>query len=69
MALTKDEILNTGRQVLAVEAAAVKNLADALDDNFVRAVRLLAQAKSRVIVTGIGKSGLVAHKSIILSFR
>ncbi len=62
MALTKDEILNTGMQVLAVEAAAVKNLAGALDDNFVQAVRLLAQAKSRVIVTGIGKSGLVARK-------
>lgn len=62
MALTKNEILDTGKQVLAIEAEAVKNLAAALDDNFVQAVRLLALAKSRVIVTGIGKSGLVARK-------
>jgi arabinose-5-phosphate isomerase len=62
MALTKNEILDTGKRVLAVEAEAVKSLAAALDDNFVQAVRLLALAKSRVIVTGIGKSGLVARK-------
>ena len=62
MAVTNDEILSTGRQVLEIEAEAVKNVALRLDDCFVRAVRLLSRAQSRVIVTGIGKSGLVARK-------
>jgi arabinose-5-phosphate isomerase len=62
MAVTNDEILSTGRQVLEIEAEAVKNIALRLDDSFVQAVRLLSRAQSRVIVTGIGKSGLVARK-------
>jgi arabinose-5-phosphate isomerase len=62
MAVTNDEILSTGRQVLEIEAEAVKNVALRLDDSFVQAVRLLSRAQSRVIVTGIGKSGLVARK-------
>ncbi len=62
MAVTNDEILRTGRQVLEIEAEAVKNVALRLDDSFVQAVRLLSRAQSRVIVTGIGKSGLVARK-------
>jgi arabinose-5-phosphate isomerase len=51
-----------GRQVLRLEGAAVDAVADRLDERFDHAVRLLAQAGGRVIVTGVGKSGLVARK-------
>jgi arabinose-5-phosphate isomerase len=48
--------------VLQLEAAAVSAVADRLDQDFPRAVRLLAQARGRVIVSGVGKSGLIARK-------
>ena len=51
-----------GRQVLRLEGAAVEAVADRLDERFAHAVRLLARAAGRVIVTGVGKSGLVARK-------
>ena len=51
-----------GRQVLTVEADAVRASATRLDASFARAVRLVARARGRVIVTGVGKSGHVARK-------
>jgi len=55
-------LVDLGRRVLRLEAEAVAALADRLDESFDRAVRLLAGARGRVIVTGVGKSGLVARK-------
>jgi arabinose-5-phosphate isomerase len=54
--------LATAREVLRTEADAISALIGRLDDNFARAVELLAATKGRVIVTGMGKSGLVARK-------
>jgi arabinose-5-phosphate isomerase len=51
-----------GRRVLRLEGAAVTAVADRLDERFDRAVQLLAAAGGRVIVSGVGKSGLVARK-------
>jgi arabinose-5-phosphate isomerase len=51
-----------GRRVLAQEAAAVAAASERLGDGFARAVRLLADASGRVIVSGVGKSGLIARK-------
>ena len=51
-----------GRRVLLLESAAVAAVAGRLDGSFDRAVRLLAEAAGRIIVTGVGKSGLVARK-------
>ena len=52
----------TGRRVIEAEAAALTALADTLDDSFAAAVGLLLQAKGRVIVSGMGKSGHIARK-------
>jgi arabinose-5-phosphate isomerase len=60
--MTPDEILKAARRVLEVEAEAVRALAERLDDRFTRAVQLLLACQGRVVVTGIGKSGLVARK-------
>jgi len=60
--MTKDEIIRTGKEVLTTEAKAVRALAEKLDSDFAKAVDLLSGAKSRVIVTGMGKSGLVGRK-------
>ena len=50
------------RAVLRTEADAVRALGDRLDRRFTDAVRLLADCTGRVIVTGMGKSGIIAHK-------
>lgn len=60
--MTKNDIIRTGKYVLETEAKAVKTLASGLDENFAKAVELLFQTKSRVIVTGMGKSGHVGRK-------
>ena len=60
--MKKNEIIKTGREVLEIESGAVAALVPRLDDNFVKAVDLLADIKSRVIVIGMGKSGLIGRK-------
>ena len=50
------------RRVLEIEAAAIRSLADGLDDGFDTAVALLHGTTGRVVVTGIGKSGIVGQK-------
>ncbi|MBI3896471.1 MAG: KpsF/GutQ family sugar-phosphate isomerase [Acidobacteria bacterium] len=54
--------MTTAQKVLRIEAEAIARLADRLDSNFERSVDLLATTQGRVIVTGMGKSGLVAKK-------
>ena len=54
--------LATARKVLQTEAAAILALVDRIDERFDRAVRILLECRGRVIVTGMGKSGIVARK-------
>jgi arabinose-5-phosphate isomerase len=60
--MKKNDIIQTGKEVLEIEAKAVASLVPRLDEHFVRAVDLLSKIKSRVIVTGIGKSGIIGRK-------
>ncbi len=50
------------RRVIEIEAEAIRSLLDGLDDSFDAAVALLGGAAGRVVVTGIGKSGIVGQK-------
>ncbi|MCG3194094.1 MAG: KpsF/GutQ family sugar-phosphate isomerase [Thermoanaerobaculia bacterium] len=50
------------RRVLEIEAAAVLSLSESLDESFDRAVETLGRTPGRVIVTGVGKSGIIAQK-------
>ena len=50
------------RKVLQTEAAAILALVDRLDDRFEQAVRLLLDCRGRVVVTGMGKSGIICRK-------
>ena len=54
--------LTLARRVLQTEAAAVLALVDRLDERFEHAVRLLLDCRGRVIVTGMGKSGIICRK-------
>ena len=53
--------LEIARQVLRTESDAIRALIDRLDHNFVSAVELLATCKGRVILTGMGKSGIISR--------
>jgi arabinose-5-phosphate isomerase len=53
---------DTARRVLEIEAQAILELAPRLDESFDRAVELLYACPGRVVVTGMGKSGLIAQK-------
>ncbi len=55
-------MLETARRVLEIEAEAVRELAARLDGEFERAVELLVACTGRVVLTGMGKSGLIAQK-------
>lgn len=54
--------LKAARRVLELESQAIQTLGQTLNDDFVRALDILAAAPGRVIVTGMGKSGHVARK-------
>ncbi|HXF24801.1 MAG TPA: KpsF/GutQ family sugar-phosphate isomerase [Gemmatimonadaceae bacterium] len=51
-----------GRRVLRLEAEAIAEAESRLGDEFVRAVEMIATARGRVIVCGVGKSGLIGRK-------
>jgi arabinose-5-phosphate isomerase len=61
-AMSDGDILAHGRDILRAEAEAVMRAAEALDASFSRAVRLVEECTGSVVVTGIGKAGLVARK-------
>ena len=54
--------LETARKVLEIEARTLAELVGRLDQRFVRAVELLYACQGRVVVTGMGKSGIIAQK-------
>ncbi|MBT2188573.1 KpsF/GutQ family sugar-phosphate isomerase [Sphingobium nicotianae] len=60
--LTAEQMLAHGRSVLAIEASALTQLGDQLDESFPQAIELLLATSGRVIVSGMGKSGHVARK-------
>jgi arabinose-5-phosphate isomerase len=60
--MTDDRLRELARRVLQIEAEAILALVPKLDERFVAAVRLLRACAGRVIVTGMGKSGLIGRK-------
>ncbi|MDZ7624787.1 MAG: SIS domain-containing protein [Ignavibacteriaceae bacterium] len=62
--MTDNEIIKTGKNVIRIEAEAVANLEKSINKDFVKAVDTIYAAKGRVVLTGMGKSGLVARKIV-----
>ncbi|HTY05809.1 MAG TPA: KpsF/GutQ family sugar-phosphate isomerase [Gemmatimonadales bacterium] len=58
----RPKLVDRGRRVLDLEARALARAARTLTESFAAAVELLAAARGRVIVSGVGKSGLIARK-------
>jgi len=58
----KDKILDVAKKVLKVEADAVRALIENLNSDFEKAVDMIYSSRGRVVITGMGKSGLVGKK-------
>lgn len=57
-----DELVELAKKVLTVEAQSLLEIKDRIGEDFVKAVDIIYNSKGRVVVTGIGKSGLVGRK-------
>jgi len=62
--LTIDQIVQKAKEVIRIESSAVHSLIDRIDDEFAKAVGVIAESKGRVVLTGMGKSGLIARKIV-----
>ena len=60
--LNYQQIIDEGRRTVTVEAAALEDLGRRLGDDFARAVEMLAACRGKVVVTGVGKSGIICRK-------
>ena len=66
--MKKNKILSDALKVIQIEKQAISDLSKRLDGNFSNAVDLIYKCKGRVVVTGIGKSGIIAQK-IVATFN
>lgn len=60
--MDRHELIDAARRVIRLEGEAVLQLEERVDESFIRAVELLARLKGRAIVSGVGKSGIIARK-------
>jgi arabinose-5-phosphate isomerase len=62
--MKNDPSIKRAKEVLKIEAESILHLIDKVDANFAKAVDIIYKSKGRVIVTGIGKSGLIGKKIV-----
>ena len=61
---TSETILKIARETILTESQAIENLSELLDSGFADAVETIYRSKGRVIITGIGKSAIIANKIV-----
>lgn len=61
---TAEDIKRIAKTVLKNEADALLKLVDYVDDSFVKSVQLIYESKGRVVITGVGKSAIIAQKIV-----
>jgi arabinose-5-phosphate isomerase len=62
--IDKNKILQSAKTTFASESQSIAKLSDYLDDNYFEAVQILYNCKGRIVVTGIGKSAIIAQKIV-----
>ena len=62
--MSPDQIITKGKEVIRIEAEAVADLQHSINKDFVEAVETIIASKGRVVLTGMGKSGLIARKIV-----
>lgn len=61
---TSVNIRETGKRTIRLESAAIESLEQFIDDDFEQTVELIASCRGRVVITGIGKSAIIAQKIV-----
>ena len=62
--INKETILASAKKTILSESESIAKLSDFLDDNFVNAVEIIHNSKGRLVITGIGKSAIIAQKNV-----
>lgn len=62
--ITKENILSTAKKAILSESESIMKLADYLDAQFVDVVEMIYKSKGRLVITGIGKSAIIAQKIV-----
>lgn len=62
--ITKENILASAKNTILSESQSIAKLADFLDENFIEATQRIYNSKGRLVVTGIGKSAIIAQKMV-----
>ena len=62
--MEKTNIIEFGKEVIKLQSESIRNLVELVDDNFETAINLILDSKGRVVVTGIGKSAIIANKIV-----
>jgi len=62
--LEKINIIEFGKEVIKLQSESIRNLVKLVDENFETAIKLILNSKGRVVVTGIGKSAIIANKIV-----
>lgn len=62
--INKDAILASARKTILSESESIANLVQFLDEDFAKSVQIIFQSKGRLVVTGIGKSAIIASKIV-----
>lgn len=65
---TQEKIIQAAKDTLVSESKSIAKLIDFIDDTFVKVVETLAECRGRVVVSGIGKSAIIAQK-IVATFN
>ncbi len=60
--MDEEKIIKIAKDVINLEIEGLKNLMESIDENFLEAIKLLLSCEGKVIVTGVGKSGIIAKK-------
>ena len=62
--MEKTNIIEFGKEVIKLQSESIKNIVELVDQNFETAINLILNSKGRVVVTGIGKSAIIANKIV-----
>ncbi|WP_295334980.1 SIS domain-containing protein [Flavobacterium sp.] len=62
--ISKETILASAQKTILAESEAISRLVDFLDEDFVKTVEIIYQSSGRLVVTGIGKSAIIAQKIV-----
>ena len=62
--MEKTNIIEFGKEVIKLQSESIRNLVKLVDENFETAIKLILDSKGRVVVTGIGKSAIIANKIV-----